>query len=193
MKDQLSATTRQLSRIPIVSVREQTGSVLPDTTANRPLVPREAAGRDLAYRVMIPALALVAAGLAVGWLLVRPFSSWSGEDRLSVTLQAGRTPTLDTVARIASQIGGVTGNAVICVIAVALLWLWTREWWIAAMPALALTLHIWVHITPRRWSPGTGPAFLRSTSASRPRASPAATWERRSHNSSWSRWCAGCA
>jgi undecaprenyl-diphosphatase len=105
------------------------------------------AGRDLVVRAILPTLGLSAVGLVVGWLVVVPLSVWTGEDRLVFWLRAGRTWWLDNLARAASAIGGVTGNAVICILAVTLIWALTRQWWLAALPAIALWLHIFVHVT----------------------------------------------
>ncbi|HEY3406640.1 MAG TPA: phosphatase PAP2 family protein [Propionicimonas sp.] len=105
-----------------------------------------AAIRDLAVRGVLPAVALLATGLLVGWLVVPPLSALTGEDQLNVSFQSGRTATLDYVARLASTIGGVSGNAVICVLATLLLWAMSRQWWLATLPVIALNLHIFVHI-----------------------------------------------
>jgi undecaprenyl-diphosphatase len=105
-----------------------------------------AAGRDLVVRAILPTLGLLAVGLVVGWLVVVPLSVWTGEDRLVLWLRTGRTPSMDSLARGASAIGGVTGNAVICILAVTMIWALSRQWWLAALPAIALWLHIFVHI-----------------------------------------------
>lgn len=104
------------------------------------------AGRDLVVRALIPALGLMGVGLVVGWLVVVPLAASTGEQNLNVVLQAGRNPTLDSVAQVSSAIGGVTGNAILCVLAVALIWVMSRRWWLAALPFIALQLHILVHI-----------------------------------------------
>ena len=103
-------------------------------------------GRDLLVRALLPALGLMGLGLGVGWLVVVPLAVTTREDDLNVALQATRTPPLDALALTASAIGGVTGNAVLCVLAVALLWALSRRWWLAALPFIALQLHIGVHI-----------------------------------------------
>ncbi len=105
-----------------------------------------AAARDLLVRGVLPAVALLAVGLLVGRFLIEPLSALTGEDQLNVLLQSGRTAWLDEVARLASAIGGVTGNAVICVLATLLLWAMSRQWWLATLPVIALNLHIFVHI-----------------------------------------------
>jgi undecaprenyl-diphosphatase len=103
-------------------------------------------GRDLIVRAVLPALVLFAVGLGVGWLLVGPIGASLGEDRISVLAQSGRTPTLDAIARMASEIGSVNGNAIICILGVALVWAVSRRWWMGALPAVALALHVAVHI-----------------------------------------------
>jgi undecaprenyl-diphosphatase len=105
-----------------------------------------AVGRDLIIRALLPALALFIVGLGVGWILVSPIGSSQAEDQLSVLAQSARTPILDTVALTASLIGGVNGNAMICILSVAVVWIVSRRWWLAALPALALALHVMVHI-----------------------------------------------
>lgn len=101
--------------------------------------------RDVVVRALPPTLALFVLGLGIGWLLAGPTGASLREEQLSVLLQSARTPTLDTVARAASAIGSVAGNAVLCVLSVALVWALTRRWWLAALPAVALALHVVVH------------------------------------------------
>lgn len=102
--------------------------------------------RDLAVRGVLPAIGLLAIGLLVGRFVVASLSALTAEDQLNVWFQSGRTDSLDSVARLASTIGGVTGNAVICVLATLLLWAMSRQWWLATLPVIALNLHIFVHI-----------------------------------------------
>ena len=104
------------------------------------------AGGDLIVRALLPALALFAVGLGMGWVLIGPIGASTGENQVSVLAQSGRTATLDSIARTASQIGSVNGNAISCIISVALLWALTRRWWLATLPALALALHVMVHL-----------------------------------------------
>lgn len=104
------------------------------------------AGRDLLVRAFLPALVLFVVGLGVGWTLLGPIGASTGEDQISVLTQSGRTPTLDAIAKSASEIGSVAGNAIICILSVALVWGLTRRWWLAALPALALWLHVMVHL-----------------------------------------------
>lgn len=109
--------------------------------------PLLSAVRDLAVRALLPGLALIAVGLGVGALVTGPMAGWIQEGQVNAALQQTRTPLLDEVARTASAIGGVTGNEIICVVSVALIFLLTRRWWLAVLPVVALDLHIFVHIT----------------------------------------------
>ena len=104
------------------------------------------AGRDLILRGLVPAVALFAVGLWVGWWLSGPIGDSLGEDNVNALVQAGRTPALDAVARAASGIGSATGNTLICVAAAALIWVLGMRWWLAALPVVALLLHVMVHI-----------------------------------------------
>lgn len=105
-----------------------------------------AVGRDLILRALLPAMALFTLGLGVGWVLVGPIGSSLAEDQVSVLAQSERTPILDSVAMTASQIGSVNGNALICLLSVILVWVLSRRWWLAALPAVALALHVGVHL-----------------------------------------------
>ena len=105
-----------------------------------------AVGRDLVVRALLPAMALFTLGLGMGWVLSGPIGTSTGEEQLSVLAQSGRSPTLDAIAKTASEIGSVNGNAIICVVSVVLVWLLSRRWWLAALPAVALALHVMVHL-----------------------------------------------
>ena len=105
-----------------------------------------AAGRDLIVRALLPSLALLVVGLGVGWLLVGPIGTSMREDQISIQVQSERSPLLDFIALTASGIGSVNGNVAICVLSVGLVWLLSRRWWLAALPAVALSLHVFVHI-----------------------------------------------
>ena len=51
-----------------------------------------------------------------------------------------------SLALLASTIGGVVGNGIICVVSIAIVWAMSRQWWLATLPLVALNLHIGVHI-----------------------------------------------
>lgn len=99
------------------------------------------AARDIGVRALVPLLGLIVANLAVGFFV----TGWDFEDAVNAQLQAGRTPALDAVARVASAIGSAPGNIALCVLFMALLWWRTRRWWVALLPGLALTLEAIVH------------------------------------------------
>jgi len=105
-----------------------------------------AAGRDFVVRACLPAAVLLVVGLGIGWVLSGPIGTSLAENQISVMVQSGRTPTLDAIARPASAIGSVAGNIIMCVLAVAFIWVVSRKWWLAVLPALALWLHVQVHL-----------------------------------------------
>lgn len=137
------------------------------------------AGRDLVVRAVPSTLVLLVLGLLAGWLVIVPVSVWTGEDRLNHWLRAGRTPVLDETARLASAIGGVTGNAVICVLSMLLVWALSRKWWLTVLPWIALNLHIFVHIVTStviaRQRPGVEPLDIGQPTASFPSGHMGAT------------------
>jgi undecaprenyl-diphosphatase len=105
-----------------------------------------AVGRDLIVRALLPALGLFAVGFGVGWVLVGPIGTSMAEDQTSILVQSGRSAVLDTVARTASAIGSVNGNTLICILSFVLVWGVSRRWWLAALPVVALALHVLVHL-----------------------------------------------
>lgn len=105
------------------------------------------ATRDLVVRAVLPGIALILVGLGAGALATGPLAARVGEGAINQTLQQGRTPVLDELARITSATGGVSGNIVICVFAVGLFLLVTRQWWMGLIPFVTLNLHTFVHLT----------------------------------------------
>ena len=127
--------------------------------------------RDLVVRAIPPALVLLVVGLAVGHFVVPLVSAWTREDQLDVMLQAGRTPFLDGLARLASTIGGVAGNGVICAVSVLVVWAMTRRWWLATVPLVALNLHILVHIVTSTLIARDRPSVVEALDVGQPTAS----------------------
>ena len=103
------------------------------------------AGRDVLVRAVLPILGLLALGLVAGWIVMQPLGGWKSESSFNAWLQTGRTPLLDEVAMVASTMGAVIGNLVLCLVLVIGLWLVTRQWWVSIVPAIALSLEAIVH------------------------------------------------
>ena len=89
---------------PVHSHREQKGPVPFGSGEDGGVLSVREVARDLVVRAIPPALVLLVVGLAVGHFVVPLVSAWTREDQLDVMLQAGRTPFLDGLARLASTI-----------------------------------------------------------------------------------------
>ncbi len=92
-------------------------------------------------RVLVPLTVLwvgvVVAGLLVVHVIALDESAWNN------ALAAKRTPTLDTVTAIVSS---TTVLIATCLIAVAVIWWQSRQWWFAMLPALALNIQALVFL-----------------------------------------------
>lgn len=101
--------------------------------------------RDVAVRALLPMLVLLAGNLGIGWAITRLGEGWRFEDALNAALQAGRTPTLDSVTRAASTLGNAPSNIIFCVLVMGLIAWRTRQWWLAATLGVALVCEAIVH------------------------------------------------
>lgn len=103
------------------------------------------AARDIVVRALLPMLVLLALNYGVGYGIVHSWEGWHFEDAVNAALQSGRTPDLDTAARVASAIGSAPGNIGACIVFMALVFWRTKRWWVALLPGLALSLEAIVH------------------------------------------------
>lgn len=101
---------------------------------------------DLARRAIVPALALFAAIVALGKVIVGPLNSIPAEDDINRSIQAGRTPLWDSITAIWSHIGNTEIVIGVCVLAVAAPWWRTKQWWYAVIPAIAISLQASVFV-----------------------------------------------
>jgi undecaprenyl-diphosphatase len=108
--------------------------------------PVGAAVRDLVVRAVTPAIVLWAAIVGIGLLIRGPLDDLPAEDDLSRDVQRTRTATWDTVTMVWSHIGNTEIVIGVCVLAVALLWWRTRQWWVAVIPAIAISLQATVFV-----------------------------------------------
>lgn len=107
---------------------------------------KRSVARDIAIRGLLPALALLAIVYLVGGFAL-PREGVGNESVVNQQLQAGLTPTLDLLALAASQLFGAIGAPLIAVVAVVVLWLTTRQWWLALVPLVAVALEALVYQT----------------------------------------------
>lgn len=102
--------------------------------------------RDLAVRAVLPALGLFAAIVGLGWLIVGPLGGLTEEARINATIQESRTAAWDAVTRVWSMIGNTEIIIGTCLLAVALVWWRTRQWWYAVIPGIAISLQASVFV-----------------------------------------------
>lgn len=107
--------------------------------------PRDAA-RDLAARVLGPAVALFAVIVGIGLLITKVLGGFTAEESVNRSLQAGRTPFWDGVTMVWSRIGNTEIVIGVCIIAVALIWWRTKQWWWAVIPGIAIAVQATVFV-----------------------------------------------
>ncbi len=111
---------------------------------SRPTV--RSALRDLAVRVLAPAVGLWAVVVGLGALIEGPLGGLSGENSVNADLQHGRTPLWDSVTAVWSHIGNTEIVIGVCAVTVALIWWRTRQWWVAVLPAIAIAVQATVFV-----------------------------------------------
>ena len=102
--------------------------------------------RDVAVRALAPALVLFAAIVGVGFLIMGPLGGLPAENDLSKSVASGRTALMNSVTMVWSHIGNTEIVIGVCVIAVALIWWRTKQWWYAVVPAIAIALQASVFV-----------------------------------------------
>lgn len=107
--------------------------------------PRDAL-RDFLVRAFLPSVALAVANVALGRGLARRTDLRERETAVIARLQSRRTRRKDRVARATSTASDVPASIVHGLVAAALLQRRTHQWWLAAVPAIALVLEAWTYL-----------------------------------------------
>ncbi|WP_029664260.1 phosphatase PAP2 family protein [Cellulomonas sp. KRMCY2] len=119
------------------------------------------AWNDLVRRTLIPALGLWLAIVSIGLLIVGPLDGLPGEVAVNEALAASRTPALDAFTAAWSAIGGTLLIIAVCAVVMAVVWWRTRQWWLAVVPAIAISVQSAVFVTSAaavgRGRPGVEP------------------------------------
>lgn len=114
--------------------------------ASRP-EPRQAV-RDLAVRVLVPAVAWCAVVVGLGLLLDGPLRGIAdSEDGVNRWFVEQRTAAFDSVTAFASHVGNTGAIMAVCLVVVVAVWWRTRRWWYAVVPAVALGAQVTVFLT----------------------------------------------
>lgn len=102
--------------------------------------------RDFALRVLAPAVILFGAIVGLGFLIMGPLGGLPAEESISKSLAAGRTSTMNSITAVWSHIGNTEIIIGVCVVAVALIWWRTKQWWYAVIPAIAIAMQASVFV-----------------------------------------------
>jgi undecaprenyl-diphosphatase len=94
--------------------------------------------RDFALRVLAPAVVLFGAIVGLGFLIMGPLGGLKSEESISRSLASARTSTWNSITAVWSHIGNTEIVIGVCVVAVALIWWRTKQWWYAVIPAIAI-------------------------------------------------------
>jgi membrane-associated phospholipid phosphatase len=105
-----------------------------------------AALRDIAVRAIAPAIVLWAVIVAGGFFVKGPLGDLPGEDQINRVVRAAVNKQWDGVTHWWSTIGNTEIIIGTCVVAVAILLIRTRQWWLALVPALAISLQATVFV-----------------------------------------------
>ena len=108
---------------------------------------RAQARSDALRRALAPALVLWLVITGVGLLIVGPLDSLPGEVGVNEELQADRTPLLDTLTGVWSNIGQTESIIIGCLLIMGLVWWRTKQWWLAVVPSLAVAVQAAVFMT----------------------------------------------
>lgn len=96
-------------------------------------------------RVLLPAAILWVAVVGVGFLLVDVIQV--DEHAISQWFVEQRTPTMDSVTAVISEMANTKIVIATCVVVVAIVWWQSRQWWFAVVPAVALGVEAAVFLT----------------------------------------------
>jgi undecaprenyl-diphosphatase len=102
--------------------------------------------RDAGLRVLAPAAVLFAVIVGIGFLILGPLGGIPAETEVSRSVQRGRTATWDAITAVWSHIGNTEIIIGVCVVAVALVWWLTGQWWFAIVPAIAISVQATVFV-----------------------------------------------
>ena len=105
------------------------------------------AWRDVAVRALAPAVALWAVVAGIGALIVGPLGDPPAEDAVVRDIAGERTPVLDALTSVWSNIATTEAVTAACLLAIALIWWRTRQWWFSVVPAIAVSVQTTVFLT----------------------------------------------
>lgn len=96
---------------------------------------------DMVKRAWLPGLVWLVVMTLGGFLLMGPLRAFAdSEDSVNAAVQQGRTPLQDEIWHYVSLIGNTEYVIGATVVAALLIWWRTRQWWVAVIAPLALSM-----------------------------------------------------
>ena len=102
--------------------------------------------RDIAVRVLAPAVVLLALILGLGFVIVGPLGGLQSENAISKSIAESRSSLWNSVTAVWSHIGNTEIVIGVCVVVVAAVWWRTKQWWYAVVPAIAIAVQASVFV-----------------------------------------------
>ncbi|MEN0129107.1 MAG: phosphatase PAP2 family protein [Brevundimonas sp.] len=103
--------------------------------------------RDIAVRALAPAVLVFGVVVGLGFLITGPLDNLPGEKAVNDWFVDQRTPTLNDVTAVICQIGNTPIVVAIAFATMIALLVWTRQWWFALIPGLAIGLQAAVFLS----------------------------------------------
>jgi undecaprenyl-diphosphatase len=94
--------------------------------------------RDLGVRVLAPAVVLFAVIVGIGLVIGGPLGGFQSETSVNRAIQDMRTKTWDSVTMVWSHIGNTEYVIGVCILVALIVWWRTKQWFYAAVPAIAI-------------------------------------------------------
>ncbi len=104
------------------------------------------AARDILVRAVLPAVLLYAVVLGIGLLITGPLHNLPAEEAVNRTLATGRLATMNALTNDGSLSGSTLIILVSTVAAILVVWVWSRRWWLAIVPGIAVALELAVFL-----------------------------------------------
>ena len=103
--------------------------------------------RDVAVRALAPAVLVFGVVVGLGFLITGPLNNLPGEKAVNDWFVDQRTSTLNDVTAVICQIGNTPIVVALAFAVMIALLIWTRQWWFALIPGLAIGLQAAIFLT----------------------------------------------
>lgn len=102
-------------------------------------------GRNLVKRVLVPSIVLWVVVAGIGYLIVDVFQL--DEHAVNAAFVDARTERWDAITSFMSSMGNTQILMATCAVIVLFMWWQSRQWWLAVVPALSLSVQVSIFLT----------------------------------------------